>query len=82
MTKANIEREVFDTNRKALFINLDDTIYGSIAEIGGGQEVARCFFQSGGASGTVAKTISAYDMVFSDTLYGKTPKGRYVSGQD
>lgn len=79
MTKANIEREVFDTNRKALFINLDDTIYGSIAEIGGGQEVARCFFQSGGASGTVAKTISAYDMVFSDTLYGKTPKGRYVS---
>ncbi len=79
MTPNNIEREVFDTNRKALFINLDDTIYGSFAEIGGGQEVARCFFQSGGASGTVAKTISAYDMVFSDTLYGKTPKGRYVS---
>ncbi|TVQ84296.1 MAG: TonB-dependent receptor [Bacteroidetes bacterium] len=79
MTQNNIEREVFDTNRKALFINLDDTIYGSFAEIGGGQEVARCFFQSGGASGTVAKTISAYDMIFSDTLYGKTPKGRYVS---
>ena len=79
MTKANIEREVFDANRKALFINLDDTIYGSIAEIGGGQEVARCFFQSGGASGTVAKSISAYDMVFSDTMYGKTPHGRYVS---
>ena len=81
MTENNnsIEREVFDANRKALFINLDDTIYGSFAEIGGGQEVARCFFQSGGASGTVAKTISAYDMIFSDTLYGKTPKGRYVS---
>ncbi|MFN2395308.1 MAG: hypothetical protein ABR597_06425 [Bacteroidales bacterium] len=79
MTNNSIEREVFDTNRKALFVNLDDTIYGSFAEIGGGQEVARCFFQSGGASGTVAKTISAYDMIFSDTMYGKTPKGRYVS---
>lgn len=79
MTQNNIEREVFDTNRKALFLNLDETIYGSFAEIGGGQEVARCFFQSGGASGTVAKTISAYDMIFSDTMYGKTPKGRYVS---
>jgi hypothetical protein len=79
MTQNNIEREVFDTHRKALFVNLDETIYGSFAEIGGGQEVARCFFQSGGASGTVAKTISAYDMIFSDTLYGKTPKGRYVS---
>ncbi len=79
MTENNIEREVFDANRKALFINLDDTIYGSFAEIGGGQEVARFFFQSGGASGTVAKTISAYDMVFSDSLYGRTPTGRYVS---
>ncbi len=79
MTQNNIEREVFDTNRKALFLNLDETIYGSFAEIGGGQEVARRFFQSGGASGTVAKTISAYDMIFSDTMYGKTPKGRYVS---
>ncbi len=79
MTQNNIEREVFDTNRKALFVNLDETIYGSFAEIGAGQEVARCFFQSGGASGTVAKTISAYDMIFSDTMYGKTPKGRYVS---
>lgn len=74
-----IERELLDTTRKALFINLDDTIYGSFAEIGGGQEVARCFFQSGGASGTVARTISAYDMAFSDLLYGKTPNKRYVS---
>lgn len=79
MKQHSIEREVFDANRKALFVNLDDTIYGSFAEIGGGQEVARYFFQSGGASGTVAKTISAYDMVFSDTLYGKTPQRRYVS---
>jgi hypothetical protein len=79
MTENNIEREVFDVNRKALFINLDETIYGSFAEIGGGQEVARCFFRSGGASGTVAKTISAYDMVFSDTMYGQNLGGRYVS---
>ncbi len=70
---------MLDTTRKALFINLDDTIYGSFAEIGGGQEVARCFFQSGGASGTIARTISAYDMAFSDSLYGKTPGKRYVS---
>jgi len=79
MTENNIEREVLDANRKALFINLDETIYGSFAEIGGGQEVARCFFRSGGASGTVAKTISAYDMVFSDTMYGQNLGGRYVS---
>ncbi len=79
MADSMIEREVMDTTRKALFINLDETIYGTFAEIGGGQEVARCFFQSGGASGTVAKTISAYDMVFSDSIYGKSPTGRYVS---
>ncbi len=74
-----IEREVWDSNRKALIINLDNSIFGSFAEIGGGQEVARCFFQSGGASGTVARTISAYDMAFSNYLYGKSPSGRYVS---
>lgn len=79
MNSHQIEREVLDTTRKALFINLDDTIFGTFAEIGGGQEVARCFFRSGGASGTIARTISAYDMVFSDTLYGKTPARRYVS---
>jgi hypothetical protein len=79
MPESQIEREVLDTTRKALFINLDDSIYGSFAEIGGGQEVARCFFQSGGASGTVARTISAYDMAFSDSLYGKSPAKRYVS---
>jgi hypothetical protein len=79
MNTSMIEREVLDPNRKALFINLDSTIYGTFAEIGGGQEVARCFFQSGGASGTVAKTISAYDMSFSDSIYGNSPTGRYVS---
>jgi hypothetical protein len=81
MPQSNIAREVLDPTRKALFINLDDSIYGSFAEIGAGQEVARCFFQSGGASGTVARTISAYDMAFSNSLYGKTPSGRYVSEQ-
>lgn len=65
------------TNRKALTINLDDRIYGTFAEIGAGQEVARHFFQAGGAAGTVAKSMSAYDMKFSDAIYGKAR--RYVS---
>ncbi|MEI6861938.1 MAG: TonB-dependent receptor, partial [Verrucomicrobiota bacterium] len=69
--------DLLTTNRKALTINLADRIYGTFAEIGAGQEVARVFFQAGGASGTVAKTISAYDMTFSDAIYGKAP--RYVS---
>lgn len=74
------EREILSLNRKALAINLDGRFFGSFAEIGGGQEVARNFFQAGGASGTVAKTISAYDKRFSDALYceGKEMK-RYVS---
>ncbi len=79
MADGPIAKEVWDSGRKALFINLDQSIYGSFAEIGGGQEVARCFFQSGGASGTVARTVSAYDMAFSDYLYGKSPSKRYVS---
>jgi hypothetical protein len=66
-----------DTHAKALSINLDPSSYGTIAEIGAGQEVARWFLQAGGASGTVARTVSAYDMTFSDALYGKA--GRYVS---
>ncbi|MBM3404337.1 MAG: TonB-dependent receptor [Bacteroidetes bacterium] len=74
-----MDREVPSTHYKALQINLDPTSYGTIAEIGGGQEVARHFFQAGAASGTVGKTISAYDMAFSDTVYGKNPEGRYVS---
>ncbi len=71
-------REILQTNQKALRINLNPHIYGSFAEIGAGQEVARHFFQAGGASGTVAKTISAYDMIFSDSIYGKEQTGRYV----
>ena len=55
--------------RKALAINLEAKWYGSLAEIGAGQEVARWFFRAGGAAGTVAKTISAYDMAISDVIY-------------
>ncbi|MCS7089103.1 MAG: TonB-dependent receptor [Verrucomicrobiota bacterium] len=66
-------------HEKALRINLDARWYGTFAEIGAGQEVARWFFRVGGASGTVAKTISAYDMAVSDAVYGPTP--RYVSRQ-
>lgn len=66
------------TQQKALQINLDTTIYGTFAEIGAGQEVAGNFFKAGASSGTVAKSISAYDMVFSDTIYGKEESGRYV----
>lgn len=64
---------------KALRVNLDENKYGSIAEIGAGQEVARQFFLAGAAAGTVAKTMSAYDMQFSDAIYGVQAGGRYVS---
>lgn len=64
------------TKEKALQLNLNDKIYGTIAEIGGGQEVASHFFKAGAASGSIAKTMSAYDMTFSDAIYGKTK--RYV----
>src|SRR5216110_2276234 len=74
-----MQREIPSTNQKALQINLDRTKYGTFAEIGAGQEVARWFFRVGGASGTVAKTISAYDMAVSDAIYG--PAERYVSRQ-
>jgi len=73
------QKELLTTGRKALTINLDDRKYGTFAEIGAGQEVARQFFQAGGASGTIAKSISAYDMAFSDAIYGKAP--RYVSSE-
>lgn len=66
------------TKQKALKINLDRSIYGSFAEIGAGQDVAANFFKAGGASGTIAKTISAYDMAFSDAIYGEEESGRYV----
>jgi hypothetical protein len=65
------------TNKKAFQINLDAKKYGTFAEVGAGQEVARRFFQVGGAAGTIAKTMSAYDMTFSDAIYG--PSERYVS---
>src|SRR5580693_2078418 len=69
--------ELLTTNRKALTVNLDEAKYGTFAEIGAGQEVARQFFQAGAAAGTIAKSISAYDMKFSDAIYGKGI--RYVS---
>jgi len=67
---------ILTLKEKALRINLDHSIYGSFAEIGAGQEVAANFFKAGGSSGTIAKTMSAYDMAFSDAIYGKV--GRYV----
>jgi hypothetical protein len=71
------QKDLLTPGSKALTINLDQRKYGTFAEIGAGQEVARVFFQAGGASGTIAKSISAYDMAFSDAIYGKAP--RYVS---
>jgi len=71
--------EKLDTHHKALALNLDSSVFGSFAEIGAGQEVARWFLIVGGASGTVAKTISAYDKEVSDDLYGAG--SRYVSRQ-
>lgn len=69
--------QILNAKQKALDLNLDHKVYGTLAEIGAGQEVARHFFQAGGAAGTVAKTICAYDMTMSDTIYGTT--SRYVS---
>src|SRR3954468_17787329 len=71
--------EALDTHAKALKINLDNRFYGTLAEIGAGQEVVRWFFRVGGAAGTIAKSISAYDMQVSDAIYGDTE--RYVSRQ-
>ncbi len=68
-----------NTLDKALRINLDEKKYGTIVEIGAGQEVARQFFKTGAAAGTIAKTMSAYDMKFSDAIYGVQSDGRYVS---
>jgi len=75
--RAGIERP--NTERKALAINLDPRRYGSFAEIGAGQEVVRWFFRVGGAAGTIAKSISAYDMTVSDAIYGQCE--RYVCRQ-
>jgi hypothetical protein len=71
------DRPRTDPHHKALQINLDASRYGTFAEIGAGQEVASWFFHVGAASGTVAKSMSAYDMTVSDSIYGKA--GRYVS---
>lgn len=71
-------RKLLETEQKALEINLDPSIYGTFAEIGAGQEVARYFFQVGAAAGTIAKTMSAYDKTYSDEIYGPEPSGRYV----
>ncbi len=70
-------KEPLGTHQKALQINLDPSKYGTFSEVGAGQEVARWFFRVGGASGTIAKSMSAYDMVISDAIYG--PAERYVS---
>jgi len=72
-----VKEEATDTHSKALRINLDPRWYGTFAEIGAGQEVVRWFFRVGGAAGTVAKSMSAYDMKVSDAIYGHAD--RYVS---
>src|SRR5580700_9720804 len=77
MTELIVGHEQSDTHQKALRINLDPRWYGTIAEIGAGQEVVRWFFRVGGAAGTIAKSMSAYDMAVSDAVYGKAD--RYVS---
>ncbi|MCX6603710.1 MAG: TonB-dependent receptor [Acidobacteria bacterium] len=76
-TNLQAERPRLSTHQKALSINLDPVRYGTFAEIGAGQEVARWFFKVGAAAGTISKSISAYDMTVSDAIYGKCK--RYVS---
>lgn len=72
-----MDNKILSTGAKALEVNLDALRYGSFAEIGAGQEVVRWFFRVGGAAGTIAKSISAYDMKVSDDIYGTA--SRYVS---
>src|SRR5438132_6924660 len=76
-TIENGDRPRLSTHQKALKINLDPLRYGSFAEIGAGQEVARWFFKVGAAAGTISKSMSAYDMAVSDAIYGRCR--RYVS---
>ncbi len=76
--KGKAIRQKLEPEQKCLEINLDQTVYGSFSEIGAGQEVARHFFQAGAAAGTIAKTMSAYDKIMSDRIYGVEPSGRYV----
>ena len=77
MESPNEKRPKLDTSQKALKINLNPARYGSFAEIGAGQEVARWFFKVGAAAGTISKSMSAYDMAVSDAIYGRCK--RYVS---
>lgn len=83
MQEVTREHEDFDPvpsiKNKALRLNLNKYVYGTFAEIGAGQETVRHFFRAGGASGTVAKTMSAYDKDFSDAIYGLEKEGRYVT---
>ena len=76
MPLVSAKDRTLDTHAKALQINLDARRYGTFAEIGAGQEVVRWFFRAGGAAGTIAKSMSAYDMTVSDAIYGKAE--RYV----
>ena len=76
------DKKINDTTSsksKALRINLNENIYGTFSEIGAGQETVRHFFRAGGASGTIAKAMSAYDKDFSDSIYGKEIDERYVT---
>lgn len=75
---ASLPNHNTSTIERARSINLSKSYFGTIAEIGAGQEISRWFFKVGGASGTIAKAISAYDMAFSDAIYGPEPSGRYV----
>ena len=73
-----MKKVTLSAHQKALSLNLDPNIYGTFSEIGAGQEVVRHFFRCGGASGTIAKAMSAYDMDVSDAIYGKENDKRYV----
>tara|TARA_R110002126_G_scaffold27328_1_gene91731 strand:- start:565 stop:2022 length:1458 start_codon:yes stop_codon:yes gene_type:complete len=77
--KDSVFENIPSIKAKTLRINLNPDIYGTFAEIGAGQETARHFFRSGGASGTIAKAMSAYDKDFSDAIYGIERDGRYVT---
>ncbi len=72
-------KQLLTPKQKALIINLNKDIYGTFAEIGAGQETVRFFFRAGGASGTIAKAMSAYDKDYSDAIYGNEAKSRYVT---
>src|SRR5438477_12748675 len=90
VSKSHTVKEAIDTHSKALRINLDPRWYATFAEIGGGQEVVRWFFRVGGAAGTVAKSMSAYEMKVRDAIYGhadrcvprNAPQARLESASD